>query len=291
MSINWKDKKVLVTGALGMIGKELVEQLSTTGAKVYYTDIKMSPDADLRDYYTCLNQCRDMDYVFHLAGIKGSPKMTKEKPADFMRMLQFDSNMIYAAQEMGVKKMLYTSSIAVEHPKEDKYPACAKKTAETLIEAMRIQYPNGTKYCVVRPANVFGKYDNFDNPNAMVITSLLSKAMTCETSFEVWGDGAQERDFISATDVARGMIKVMENDIEEPVNLCSGIGVKIRDVAAVIDHSLNKKAIFNKDKNIGEQRRVMEAPSKLYKKIGFTMAPGIFIKRLKEVIEWKKQGN
>ena len=282
-----KRYNILITGSEGMIGKELILLLKEKyklekGTVIYEADLKLGND--LRNYDECLDLCDGMSEIYHLAGIKGNPKMTNERPADFMRMLQFDTNMIYAAQEMRVKKFLYTSSIAVEHPESDKYPAWAKKTAETLIETMRIQYPDGTKYAIVRPANVFGKYDNFENPNAMVITSLIKKAIVAPFDFEVWGDGSQERDFISATDIARGMIKVMENDIGEPVNLCSGIGVKIRDVADAIGNSFNKKVIYNKDKQVGEQRRVMEAPFKLYKKIGFEMPPGIFIKRLREVI-------
>ena len=108
----FRDKKILVTGSQGMIGKELTELLLHRGAKVYEGDIK--DGNDLTNYDTCLKLCDGMDIVFHLAGIKGNPRRTNEKPVDFMvPMLQFDTNMIKAAQEMGIKKFFYTSSIAV----------------------------------------------------------------------------------------------------------------------------------------------------------------------------------
>jgi len=222
--VDWKNKKVLVTGGKGMIGKELVEQLDQLGANVLIADL---PRADMAVYSHCLQACVNQEIVFHLVGVKGSPKMTKEKPADFMLpMLQCDTNMIRAAYECGVKQFLYTSSIAVLNPQTDVYPAWAKQTAEKLIEAMRIQYTKGTQYCIVRPANVYGRFDNFDNPNAMVVTSLIKKALE-NKEFEVWGDGSEERDVVNAKDVARGMIMAIEHMPQDPVNLCSNTATQI----------------------------------------------------------------
>jgi len=271
-------KRILVTGASGMIGQELIELLTKRKNDIIiHGDIKNGDD--LTDFQTCMNLCEGVDECYSLIGIKGSPKMTKERPVDFMvPMLRFDTNMIYAAQLQGVKKFLYTSSIAVENPKTDMYPAWAKMTAEKLIEAMRVQFTKGTKYCVVRPANVYGRFDNFDNPNAMVITSLFKKSLT-QPCIEVWGDGSQVRDFIHAKDVARGMIETMRKMPEYPINLCSGKGVSIKSVASIIAGLSNKKIRFV-GKAVGDKRRVMRTN-------GFK--PQISIHDgLKEVYEWIK---
>lgn len=289
MTINWKGAKVLVTGSEGMIGKELCEQLESLGADLFKFDLKLDYDITQREGVLDTVDSFRPHYVFHLFGIKGNPKMTNERPADFMRpMLQGDTNIIEACQRWGVKQMLYTSSIAVENPETDKYPAWAKKTAETLIEAMRIQYPQGTKYCIVRPANVFGKYDNFDNPDAMVVTSLIAKAKKGE-DLVIWGDGSFERDFISAKQVAKGMIKVMENiDLcQEPVALCSGLGASIRDLAALISGEFGVNVRYDKTKQpLGSPVKVMQPDYKLLKKIGFSLPPGAFTQDLKEVCQY-----
>jgi len=283
----WKNKNVLVTGGKGMIGRELVEQLDKLGTQVSVADIKTG--GDMANYNHCLQACEDMDYVFHLVGKKGNPKLTNEKPVDFMGvMLQCDTNMIIAAQAKKVKRFLYTSSIAVEHPEHDKYPAWAKKTAETLIEAMRIQYPSGTKYCIVRPANVYGRFDNFKDTTAMVITSLISKAVFSQSpSLEVWGDGSQIRDFINAKDAARGMIKAMEEMPEFPVNLCSGEGAEILKIAEIISSELSKpiKFISIEGKVMGDNKRIME--------LNWDFKPEIDIESgLREVVKWvKENGN
>lgn len=91
MSI-YQGEKVLVTGGTGLIGRPLVEMLLDAGARVRV----VSPDdpsrpptgeefhrVDLRDFNQCLSACEGMDYVFQLAGVKGSPEMTAKRPASF----------------------------------------------------------------------------------------------------------------------------------------------------------------------------------------------------------------
>ena len=114
-------QKVLVTGGTGMIGRPLVDLLVGRGAKVYVVSLD-TPEglpegvefvkADLRYFDKCLEICEGMDYVFNLVGVKGSPKMCREQPADFMvPMLQFNTNMMEAARAQGVKWYLYTLSL------------------------------------------------------------------------------------------------------------------------------------------------------------------------------------
>ena len=290
--IDWKNKKVLVTGSGGMIGKELVILLKELSAEVFEFDIKRTWTSDNYDHESIniidkqlteeiFNLFRP-EITFSLFGIKGNPKMTKERPADFViPMLQGDTNTIEACQKHGVERMLYTSSIAVENTETDKYPAWAKKTAETLIEAMRIQYPKGTKYCIVRPSNVYGRFDNFNNSNSMVVTSLISKALKNKKLILDKKGEEQIRDIINAKDVARGMIKCMEEMPENPVNLCSGKEIKIKDIAEEISKQLNIKIEYkNLNLILGPNKKIMKNP---YIKSEISLSEGI-----EEVIEYVK---
>ena len=99
----FRDKKVLVTGGSGMIGRQLVKLLQEEFADVYIADLNepLNMDnitfkrVDLTDYESCCYVCSGMDYVFNLVGIKCSPKVIQERPADIMTpMLQFNTNMI-----------------------------------------------------------------------------------------------------------------------------------------------------------------------------------------------------
>lgn len=265
----WKNKKVLVTGGDGMIGRELVEQLINLNCIVQVMDIKRNREThDCTNFENCVNMLTYFkpDYVFHLAGIKGSPTKSKEYPVDYMEpMLRFNTNMISAteyARQIGydIKGFLYTSSIAVEFPEFDFYSGWAKLTGERLIEAMRIQYPN-SKYVIVRPANVYGRFDDYENTSirSMVVPTLISNAL--KGNLELWGEGDTIRDFIYAKDVAKGMIKAMEEMPDYSVRLCSGEDVSIKQLTETISLYTKteiKKIPLPKDAVLGDKRRVME---------------------------------
>ena len=281
---NLKNKKVLVTGGTGMIGRYLVDKLLAKNCKVTVVSLD-SPDGlpsevefkrlDLTIFENCLEACEGQDYVFNLIGIKGSPKMSKERPASFMvPMLMFNTAMMEAAMRCNVRRYLYTSSVGVYHPAEvfkeddvwetfpsdnDKHPGWAKRIGELQADAYRIQYGRNN-ISIVRPANVYGKWDNFDPENAMVIPSLISRIVSGESPLVCWGDGTPIRDFIYAGDCAEGMIHMVENGITDPVNLGSGDGVSIKEVAEAIRDNYNTSVGIEWDitKPKGDARRLMD---------------------------------
>ena len=276
----FKDQKVLVTGGSGMIGRQLVNLLLERGAKVYVADlnepINMPSEitfkkVDLRDFNSCKSICEGMDYVFSLVGIKASPKVTLEQPFDIMGpMLQFNTNIIEASLTTpSVKWFLYTSTVGVYTPAEifyedavwdgfpsrnDWYGGWAKRMGELQCEAYEKQFGVG-KCSIIRPANVYGPYDNFDPKNSMVVPSLIRKAAENDI-IEVWGDGSSIRDFVHAKDVARGMIFAVENKITKPLNIGSGSGVSITQLAEIVAEYFGKEIKWLTDKPSGDAKRI-----------------------------------
>ena len=263
-----QNKNVLVTGGNGMIGRALVELLyDTTSANIMVADL---PNVDLRDRNDCKDVCEGQDVVFHLAGIKGSPIRCMESPASFsVPMIQFNANMVEAAYNAGVEWFLYTSSVGVYHPAEvfveddvwktfpsenDWYPGWAKRVGEMNVQAYTKEY-DWNKCSIVRPANVYGPNDNFSDEST-VIASLIKKAFKYDV-LEVWGDGSPIRDFIYSEDVARGMIHMVENEVTEPVNLASGTGVTIKDLAFMICEYFNVGLSFDESKPNGDMKRIL----------------------------------
>jgi len=262
----FKNKNILVTGGNGMIGKQLVKLLEKRGANVSVADLPF----DLRDRNICKSMCYQKDIVFHLAGIKGSPQRCMEQPASFsVPMIQFNANMVEAAYDAGVEWFLYTSSVGVYHPSEvfeeddvwktfpsenDWYAGWAKRIGEMNVEAYMKEY-DWNKCSIVRPANVYGINDNFGEWS-MVIPSLIKKAMENE-KIEVWGDGSPIRDLIYAEDVAQGMIHMVENKVTKPVNLGSGTGVTIKEIAEIISDYFGKEVVWDKTKPMGDMKRLM----------------------------------
>jgi GDP-L-fucose synthase len=275
------NKNFLITGGSGMIGRQLVPLLLEKGANIFIADLNEPINmpgkftflkVDLKEFSDCRKVCKGMDYVFSLVGIKASPKACLEQPANIMGpMIQFNTNMLEAAMLEKVSWFLYTSSIGVYQPasvlkeddvwstapsKNDWFGGWAKRMGEMQIQAFEKQ--NGVSVCsIVRPANVYGPHDNFDLNNAMVIPSLIRKADENE-KLEVWGDGSQIRDFIHAHDVARGMLYAVENKITEPLNLGSGVGVKIKTIAEIVAKYFDKELLWDVNKPTGDPIRILD---------------------------------
>lgn len=306
------NKKVLVTGGTGLIGRPLVELLIEQGADVRIASLddpsRAHPKAEfcrvnLMNFNNCLEVCNGVDYVFNLVGIKGSPAMTAKKPASFfVPTITFSINMMEAARQCKVREYLFTSSIGVYAPAEvfheedvwktfpsenDRFAGWAKRMGELQADAYRIEY-GWSNVNIVRPANVYGPYDNFDPNNAMVIPSLIKRALDGENPFTVWGDGSSVRDFVHAKDVARGMMIVMEKNPGKPVNLGSGIGVTIREIVDVIVGNMKTKpeVIWDITKPAGDKKRLMDVA--FAKSLGFV--PEISIQKgIQETMQWYEE--
>lgn len=303
-------KNVLVTGGTGLIGQPLVEMLLQQNAKVTVAsldDPARAPKgvkfkhADLREFKNCMDICKDMEIVFQLAGVKGSPAMTAKRPASFfVPTLTFSINMMEAARRNQVERYLFTSSIGVYAPAaefyeedvwqtfpspNDRFAGWAKRMGELQAEAYKIEY-NWDKISIVRPANVYGPFDNFDPANAMVIPSLIKRALDGENPLTVWGDGSPIRDFIHARDVARGMMLAVEKGINQPINLGSGTGVTIKQIAEIVAANIPGRPvelIWDTTKPKGDAKRLMD----MTRAQGHGFAPQISIEDgIRETIEW-----
>jgi len=272
-----KNKNVLVTGGGGMVAQQLVKLLKEEGANVTTVDLPTSGvpadlQGDLRDRSFCKEIVKGQQIIFNLAGLKGSPKRCAEAPASFsVPQVQFGANMAEISFNSDIEWYLYTSSYGVYAEsdimkeddvwktfpsKHDWYAGWAKRMGELNVEAYMKE--KGFNNCsIVRPANVYGPYDNaiFDEW-AMVVPSLIRKGYN-DDMLEVWGDGSPIRDFIYSEDVARGMLHMVKNKVSEPVNLGSGTGVTIKEVADIIADYFGKEIEWDITKPMGDMKRIM----------------------------------
>ena len=272
-----KNKNVLVTGGGGMVAQQLVRLLKEEGSNVTTVDLPTSGvpadlQGDLRDRSFCKEIVKGQEIVFNLAGLKGSPQRVLEAPGSFsVPQVQFGANMAEISFNSDIEWYLYTSSYGVyaesdimkeddvwkTFPSEnDWYPGWAKRMGELNVEAYMKE--KGFNNCsIVRPANVYGPYDNaiFDEW-AMVVPSLIRKGYN-DDMLEVWGDGSPIRDFIYSEDVARGMLHMVKNKVSEPVNLGSGAGVTIKEVAEIIADYFGKEIEWDITKPMGDMKRIM----------------------------------
>ena len=274
-----ESRRVLVTGGSGLIGRQVVKKLGERGFTVKTVSldeivVEGSSEhlvGDLTNFDFCTDVIRNVDTVFHLAGIKGSLEVTKSRPASFLvPMLQFNTNVLEAARRSGVRSLVYTSSIGAYASAEvfveedgfsgepmDTFPGWAKRIAELQIQAYSAEF--GSDWAVVRPCNVYGPGDNFDPSNAMVIPSLMMKIKRGDSPVVVWGDGSAVRDFAFSEDVAEGILLAAEKGTRGSfVNLGSGVGYSIREVVGTLQEFLEFDVEFDSSLPSGFPKRIMD---------------------------------
>ncbi len=308
----FRGKNVLVAGGTGLIGIPLVELLLAEGASVRivsmddpsraHTDAEFR-QVDLLDFGNCLESCTDIDFVFNLLCVKGSPAVTTRKPASFLvPHLRFNTNLMEAARQAGVGGFLFTSSLAVYSPapvfheddvwktfpsENDRFAGWAKRIGELQAEACRIEY-GWEDVSVARPANVYGPFDNFDLENAMVIPSLIKRAIDGKSPLRVWGDGSQRRDFLHSRDAATGLLVLARSEERRPVNIGCGEGVSVAELVEIILSNMTSPPFVEWDtsKPSGDLERVLEISRATA--IGFK--PKITLKDgIRSTMEWYRE--
>lgn len=303
---SFNKRNVLITGGTGLIGRQVVDVLCSADANVEVVSLdKITVNkkvkhtfGDLTSFEFCKEITKNMDFVFHLAGIKGSIEIVEKSPATiFVTLLMMNTNMLEACRINKVQKTVYTSTIgaysSAEIFRESEYhidslpmelTSWSKRMAELQIQAYKIQY-GLDNIAVVRPANVYGPGDNFDPKNAMVIPSLMYRIFSKEDPLIVWGDGTAIRDFAYSRDVAVGAILALYHGTKSSfVNLGSGKGTSIRELLETLNEFIDFNYKFDPTKPSGFPKRVMDIS--LAKKLIDYNPTTTLLDGLKETWKW-----
>ena len=227
--------------------------------------------------------------VINAFGIKGSPIRAKENPLDFLEpSIKVNTNIIENSHKHNCW-LVFMSSVGVYEPAEvfvedtvwktlpspnDWFPSWSKRIPELYLEAYKVQH-GYDKWTIVRPANIYGRHDNF-GPESTVIASLIKRLFgEKEHPLICWGDGSPIRDFIYAGDVADGCIKCLEDKLHITTNLGSGEEISIKRMIETVAKVSGKEVKINWDtsKPNGDMRRKMSTEIQeeygLLPKLGF----------------------
>lgn len=298
---------VLVTGGAGMIGRALVDLLIDKKHSVKVADLNPvdgidSVICDLRDRSACLDVCKNIDWVFHLANVKSGVGVGHTQSAEnFTSNSLINMNMLESARLCGVKRYLFTSAIATYAENSsyeesdmwngfpestDKYGGWCKRIGELQCEAYKNQFD--MKISIVRPSSVYGPHDQF-NSEGMVVGALISRVASAKEGDDlvVWGNGYAVRDFIYVNDVAKGMYLALDSCFtDHPINIGTGKGTSIRELAESICRIAGKKLhiVFDEAMPSGPKSKVLNMFwAKKY--IGFITRYSLE-EGLRETIEW-----
>ena len=288
----WDDRRVLVTGGAGFLGRHVVARLTAAGARDVF--VPRSADYDLRDRAAIEQALSDSraDTVIHLAATVGGIGANRDNPG-----LYFYENAIMGIQLMeqarlaGVAKYVTIGTVC-SYPKFtpvpfredslwDGYPeetnapyGIAKKALLVQGQAYRQQY--GFNAIFLIPVNLYGPWDNFDPASSHVIPALIRKCVDARESgspaIEVWGTGAASREFIYVDDAAEGIVLGSERyDGAAPVNLGTGGEITIRDLVGLIVRltGFRGEIVWDHRKPDGQPRRGLDT-SRATQEFGFT---------------------
>ena len=281
------EQTVLITGASGVIGTALREELLAAGhCRVAAVSSK---DADLRneDVTRALMLRVQPKLVFHLAGrVHGIVGHLANKGLSYVDNVRINTNVVDEARKVGVEKIVVMGSVAVysdsspqplsessiwsgaPHPSEAAY-AHAKRAMLAQLEAYREQFGLDFAFCV--STNLFGPRDKFDEKFGHVMPSLISKfhrGVTAGDSVQVWGSGAAERDFLYSKDAAKALRLIAET-YSGSINLASGAPVTIRETVELLRRISNFQGEIVWDRSKPEGQRLRKYDLTKLRALGF----------------------
>ena len=274
--------KIYVAGHIGMVGSAIVRHLKKNGYQNLL--LKTHRELDLTDQQATKSffERERPDYVFIAAAKVGGIQANSTFPADFLYVnLMINANIIHAAHEVGVKKLLALGSSCI-YPKFADQPlresacldgkpeptnegyAIAKISALELVKFFHRQYDDPFISCM--PTNIYGENDNFDLQGSHVIPAMIRKfhmaKMEGADSVTLWGTGSPKREFLYVDDLADACVFLMDHyDEEGHINIGSGEEVSMKElaeeIASVVD--FHGELIYDTEKPDGAPRRLVDS--------------------------------
>lgn len=308
--LDLKEKRIVVTGGAGFLGRQVIDQLCQAGAQLDKITVPRSRDRDLRNLQNCQQVAAEQDIIIHLAAHVGGIGLNREKPAElFYDNLMMGAQLIHAAYQAKVEKLVCVGTICAypnltpvpfhENDLWNGYPevtnapyGIAKKALLVQLQAYRQQY--GFNGIYLLPVNLYGPEDNFDPASSHVIPALIRKVHEAQQNREkelrVWGDGSPTREFLYSTDAAQGIVMATQSyDDPDPVNLGTNQEISIKALVELICELMNFQGeiIWETDKPNGQPRRCLDT-QRAKERFGFT-AQTEFKVGLENTINWYRK--
>ena len=250
-----KSDKIFVAGHRGMAGSAIVRRLESDGFNNLLTRLHSQLDLANESAVAKFFAEKRPTIVIVAAARVGGIKANDDFPVEFLlENLRIQNNIIRAAYEAGVRKLLFLGSSCI-YPKFAPQPipetallsgpleptneayAIAKIAGIKLSQAYNREY--GANFISAMPTNLYGPKDNFDLETSHVLPALIRKAHEAKARKDqklvVWGTGKPRREFLHVDDLASACLLLLEKyDSSEIINVGCGEDISIRELAELI---------------------------------------------------------
>jgi len=306
-----KEKNIVVTGGAGFIGSNLVRALAGENEVIVIDDLSTGNLENIRDLIdnqsimfvegsiTDLDLLKktfeNVDYVFHEAAIPSVPRSIKDPLKSNHTNVNGTLNVLVAARDSGVEKVVYASSSSVygDTPvlpkKEDMKPsplspyAVSKLVGEYYCQVFTKVY--GLSAVSLRYFNVYGPRQDPLSEYAAVIPRFISRVLNGESPI-VFGDGNQTRDFTFVRDVVNANILAMKSNVSGVFNIAGGKRISINELAQLVMRIIGKDldVVYN-DPQPGDIMHSLADISKAKEQLGYEPRFDL-TKGLEETLKW-----
>ncbi|MGA7722292.1 MAG: GDP-L-fucose synthase [Ignavibacteriaceae bacterium] len=290
--MNYKDKKIYLAGNGGMVGsaiqRSLVKNNYTNLIVRQFDELNLIRQADVEKFFSS----EKPEIVIVAAAKVGGILANNTYRAQFLyENLMIESNIIHAAHEAGVEKLIFLGSSCIypklaPQPLKEEYLlsdyleytnepyALAKISGIKLCESYYRQY--GDNYYSAMPTNLYGQNDNFNLETSHVLPALMRKFHEAKVNtagekipdVTIWGTGSPKREFLYVEDLAEAIVFLLEKidakDLYEKgisqINVGTGEDLTIGELALLVADvvGFKGKIVYDKSKPDGTPRKLMD---------------------------------
>ena len=317
--MTFTNQKILVTGATGLVGSNLLSRLLAEGASVRATlHRRLAVIADSRIEYVeadltrgddCRRAVEGQRYVCMCAGSTfGAGQMQSHPLLLVTPNAMMNSQMLQAAYDAGVEKFLWLSSTVVYPPSGDrpvseddplagepfeKYyiGGWMKRFGEVLCRIYGEKLDRRMTTLVLRPSNLYGPHDKFDPASSHVTAALIRRVVARENPLAIWGTGDDVRDLVYVDDMVEAIVRALERlDSFTVLNVGLGRGHSVKQILQMVlelDGYTGARVTFDPSKPTTIPMRLVDV-SKTERLLGFR--PAIDLREgLRRTIAWYRE--